>query len=113
VSNDLHKRVERVLLETLGRSHEHVAKAIVRDVLEDKRAPLRSNDVWKMKLDAAEAVERDRESILRRYKVLQVRLVKVRAWLEKSDEGADALMYDSGPNYAQLADILDGREDKP
>lgn len=75
---------------------------------EDERVPLHADDVWQMKLDAA---ERDRESILRRYKVIQARLVKARAWLEESNPGADALMSDSAPNYAQLADILDGRED--
>jgi hypothetical protein len=107
VSNDLHKRVERVLLETLGKSHENVAKAIVRDVLEDERKPLHADDVWQTKLDAA---ERDRESIFLRYKAIHARLVKARTWLEQSNPGADALMYDSAPNYAQLADILDGRE---
>jgi len=90
VSNDLHKRVERVLLETLGKSHENVAKAIVRDVLEDERKPLHSDDVWQTKLDAA---ERDRESILRRYKQARKKLDALHhlsdAWFEMARDEDD------------------------
>jgi len=89
VSDDLHKRVERVLLETLGRSHENVAKAIVTE-LEDERAPLHADDVWQMKLDAA---ERDRESILRRYKQARKKLDALHhladAWFEMARDEDD------------------------
>jgi hypothetical protein len=71
------------------------------------------DDVWAQRLAEerakTKAAEKDRDEWVERCVVerAEAKLAKVRAWVAKHDEGADALMYDTAPDYGELLAILD------
>jgi hypothetical protein len=81
--------LEQAEIESPWMDSEPILRNVLEFVLEDERAPLHADDVWQMKLDAA---ERDRESILRRYRVLAAKLDKVREW--QRSEAIEASAFD-------------------